>query len=175
GASRRRAGRHDAESREPREPPAPAVRSLSDVDGHRRRGRRPPSVLHAPASAPSARAARPARRAARGQLGAAGAATPARRSARAVAGAHRRLVALARDGHSHEGPAGVRRARGSRVSERTLVSTLVLNWNGAHLLPDCLATLGSQDWPAHEVLVVDNGSVDDSAAVTARYPARWVP
>ena len=61
------------------------------------------------------------------------------------------------------------------MSERALVSTLVLNWNGAHLLPDCLATLGSQDWSAHEILVIDNGSVDDSAAVTARYPARWVP
>ena len=61
------------------------------------------------------------------------------------------------------------------MTERPLVSTLVLNWNGAHLLPDCLATLATQDWPAHEVVVVDNGSRDDSAAVTARYPARWLP
>ena len=61
------------------------------------------------------------------------------------------------------------------MSERPLVSTLVLNWNGAHLLPDCLATLAKQDCPAHEVVIVDNGSVDDSAAVAARYPARWLP
>ncbi len=61
------------------------------------------------------------------------------------------------------------------MTERPLVSTLVLNWNGAHLLDECLATLAAQDWPAHEVVVVDNGSRDDSAAVTARHPARWLP
>src|SRR5881397_2104043 len=61
------------------------------------------------------------------------------------------------------------------MTERPLVSTLVLNWNGAHLLDDCLVTLAAQDWPAHEVVVVDNGSGDDSAAVTARHPARWLP
>src|SRR5437899_2813557 len=47
--------------------------------------------------------------------------------------------------------------------------------NRAHLLDDCLVTLAAQDWPAHEVVVVDNGSGDDSAAVTARHPARWLP
>ena len=62
------------------------------------------------------------------------------------------------------------------MTERPLVSTLILNWNGAHLLPDCLSTLATQDWSGHEVVVVDNGSADDSAAVTARYPAaRWLP
>ncbi|PYM88740.1 MAG: hypothetical protein DME13_01285 [Candidatus Rokuibacteriota bacterium] len=61
------------------------------------------------------------------------------------------------------------------MTEQPLVSTLVLNWNGAHLLDDCLVTLAAQDWPAHEVVVVDNGSGDDSAAVTARHPARWLP
>jgi GT2 family glycosyltransferase len=58
---------------------------------------------------------------------------------------------------------------------RPVVSTLVLNWNGAHLLPDCLGSLAEQDWPALEVLVVDNGSADDSADVCGRYPARWLP
>src|SRR2546422_10596984 len=61
------------------------------------------------------------------------------------------------------------------MSERPLVSTLVLNWNGAHLLDDCLATLAAKYWPAHVVVVVDSGSRDYSAAVTARHPARWLP
>jgi len=73
---------------------------------------------------------------------------------------------------SHAG--APRPRRGARVTERPLVSTLILNWNGAHLLPDCLATLATQNW-ARTSRGVDNGSVDDSAAVTARYPARWLP
>jgi len=61
------------------------------------------------------------------------------------------------------------------VSDQPLVTAMVLNWNGAHLLPDCLGTLAAQDWPVLETLVVDNGSVDDSRAVAARYPARFLP
>jgi GT2 family glycosyltransferase len=55
------------------------------------------------------------------------------------------------------------------------VTTIVLNYNGAHLLPDCLSTLRQQDWPALDVLVVDNGSLDDSPAVVAAHGARWHP
>src|SRR5262249_28105833 len=174
-ASRRRVRHHDAEPREPREPAAPAARPLPDVDGRRRRGRRARALLHAADAAPPTGAPRPARGAPRRQLGADRAAAAARRPSRAVAGRHRRLVAVAGDGHRHESAAHVARGRARRMSEHPLVSTLVLNWNGAHLLPDCLATLATQDWPGHEIVVVDNGSADDSAAVSARYPARWLP
>jgi hypothetical protein len=61
------------------------------------------------------------------------------------------------------------------VSDRPLVTAVVLNYNGAHLLPDCLSTLAGQDWPALEVLVVDNGSLDDSEAVSRAHHARWLP
>jgi len=61
------------------------------------------------------------------------------------------------------------------VSDRPLVTAMVLNWNGAHLLPDCLGTLAEQDWPALEILVVDNGSLDDSRSVCGGYPARFLP
>ncbi len=56
------------------------------------------------------------------------------------------------------------------------VSVVVLNYNGAHLLPDCLESVRSQKVPAFEILVVDNASVDESPAVVGRYPSvRWIP
>ncbi len=52
-----------------------------------------------------------------------------------------------------------------------LVSVIVVNWNGLRYLPRCLAALAAQTYPAVEVILVDNGSTDGSAAwVTAHYP-----
>ena len=56
-----------------------------------------------------------------------------------------------------------------------LVSTVVVNYNGAHLLPDCLDSLNGQDLPGHEVIVVDNGSIDESQAVVEKYGCRFIP
>jgi GT2 family glycosyltransferase len=53
----------------------------------------------------------------------------------------------------------------------SLVSAIILNWNGKQLLADCLDTLQRQTRPADEILVVDNGSVDGSQEmVRERYP-----
>jgi len=55
------------------------------------------------------------------------------------------------------------------------VSVLILNWNGARLLPSCLEALRNTDYPdgRWEVIVVDNASTDDSAALVERdFP--WV-
>lgn len=54
-----------------------------------------------------------------------------------------------------------------------LVRAVVVNWNGAHLLDDCLGSLLAQDLPpgALQVVVVDNASTDDSLAVLReRFP-----
>ncbi|HET7755167.1 MAG TPA: glycosyltransferase family 2 protein [Anaeromyxobacteraceae bacterium] len=52
---------------------------------------------------------------------------------------------------------------------------LVVNWNGAALLPACLSALSRSTRPAH-VVVVDNGSVDPSREVVARFPGvEWLP
>jgi GT2 family glycosyltransferase len=56
-----------------------------------------------------------------------------------------------------------------------LVTVVVLNWNGAHLLGDCLDGLAAQDLPEGQMAtwVVDNASGDGSLALLAeRYP--WV-
>jgi glycosyltransferase involved in cell wall biosynthesis len=56
-----------------------------------------------------------------------------------------------------------------------LVTVVVLNWNGAHLLPDCLVGLAGQDLPEGQVAVwvVDNASTDGSLELLAReFP--WV-
>jgi GT2 family glycosyltransferase len=56
-----------------------------------------------------------------------------------------------------------------------LVTVVVLNWNGAHLLPDCLDGLAAQDLPEGQaaVWVVDNASTDGSLELLGeRFP--WV-
>lgn len=42
------------------------------------------------------------------------------------------------------------------------VTVIVLNWNGQELLKDCLESLEKVEYPNYNVLVVDNGSSDDS-------------
>src|SRR5207244_89685 len=54
------------------------------------------------------------------------------------------------------------------------VSAVVLNWNGAHLLPDCLESLKRQDYPRLEIVVADNGSTDASAQVAEDHGVRFV-
>jgi GT2 family glycosyltransferase len=55
------------------------------------------------------------------------------------------------------------------MTPRVLI--IVLNWNGRDVTLDCLASLGRLDYPAYEVVVVDNGSNDGSVAlIRAAYP-----
>ncbi len=70
-----------------------------------------------------------------------------------------------------------RQARSATVEAATapFVSVLILNWNGARLLPACLEALSRTDYPAGcwEVVVVDNASTDGSLeAARQRYP--WI-
>jgi len=51
-----------------------------------------------------------------------------------------------------------------------LISVVIPNWNGAHHLVACLDSLRGQTYPNFEVVLVDNGSTDESVSlVHAQY------
>ena len=52
-----------------------------------------------------------------------------------------------------------------------VVTVLIVNWNGREVTLDCLASLQKVTYPAMRILLVDNGSHDDTLpAVRAAYP-----
>jgi len=54
---------------------------------------------------------------------------------------------------------------------KPVVTVLIVNWNGRDITLDCLASLQHVTYPAMRILLVDNGSHDDTLhAVHARYP-----
>jgi GT2 family glycosyltransferase len=50
----------------------------------------------------------------------------------------------------------------SSMSADPETSVIILNWNGARLLPECLSALASQTYRDFELFLVDNGSIDAS-------------
>jgi hypothetical protein len=58
------------------------------------------------------------------------------------------------------------------VSLREKVSVIVLNYNGAHLLPDCIKSLQSQDHDNIEIIMADNASTDNSVEVAQSYSVK---
>ena len=59
------------------------------------------------------------------------------------------------------------------MSTRLFFSVIVVNFNGAKVLPDCLAALAGQTWPGDrfETILLDNASVDDSLdLMRTRFP-----
>jgi glycosyltransferase involved in cell wall biosynthesis len=60
------------------------------------------------------------------------------------------------------------------ISSPPLVSVIIPCHNSARWLPATLESALAQTWPRLEIIVVDDGSRDDSAAIAARYAARGV-
>jgi GT2 family glycosyltransferase len=53
-------------------------------------------------------------------------------------------------------------------------SVIVCTHNGARTLEDCLAGVAQLDYPSFEVLVVNDGSTDGTAAIAARHEVRYI-
>ncbi|MHB1187329.1 glycosyltransferase [Thiobacillus sp.] len=57
------------------------------------------------------------------------------------------------------------------VSDAPKIAIVVLNWNGKEDTLECLTSIGKLDYPNYEVIVVDNGSTDDSVdAIRTKFP-----
>ncbi len=50
---------------------------------------------------------------------------------------------------------------------QSLISVILVNYNGAKWLKPCLVSLLAQTYPAFEIVMVDNASTDDSVALVA--------
>lgn len=50
------------------------------------------------------------------------------------------------------------------------VSIIVCSYNGAKTLAECLESLGKIDYPHYEVILVDDGSTDNTREIAARFP-----
>ncbi len=51
------------------------------------------------------------------------------------------------------------------------VSVVVCSYNGAKTLRECLTSLGQLNYPDYEVILVDDGSTDETQAIVADFPA----
>ena len=65
-------------------------------------------------------------------------------------------------------------ASASMASRDSAVSVVIPVYNQSYFLGDAIASVRSQSHPALEILVVDDGSSDDSGRVAERAGARWI-
>jgi glycosyltransferase involved in cell wall biosynthesis len=60
------------------------------------------------------------------------------------------------------------------LPENSFVSVIVPCYNGARFLEDALRSALSQTYPDVEIIVVDDGSTDNSAEIAQRFPVRYI-
>jgi cellulose synthase/poly-beta-1,6-N-acetylglucosamine synthase-like glycosyltransferase len=54
------------------------------------------------------------------------------------------------------------------------ISVIVCTYNGTRTLRECLSALVALDYPDYEVIVINDGSTDDTAAIARDYPVRLI-
>lgn len=55
------------------------------------------------------------------------------------------------------------------------ISVVIAVYNGGRTLGDCLRAIMASDYAPHEVVVVDDGSTDDTQAIAGTFPCRLIP
>lgn len=60
------------------------------------------------------------------------------------------------------------------MAEQPLLSVIIPVFNGEQYLRTCLNNMLEQSYPNLEIIVVDDGSVDESAAIASQYPVSLV-
>ncbi|HEY4284222.1 MAG TPA: glycosyltransferase, partial [Chthoniobacterales bacterium] len=56
------------------------------------------------------------------------------------------------------------------LRETPFVSVIVCSYNGGKTLAACLESLGKINYPRYEIILVDDGSTDDTAKIAERFP-----
>lgn len=68
---------------------------------------------------------------------------------------------------------GENSARSGAADSEVKFTVIVCTYNYAHLLPDALRTLAAQTFPDFELLVVDDGSIDNTEEIVRQYSSKF--